>query len=177
LSLPPHGAFETWSDHISVVDGDASARAVFELITDASGTADGVYVDDVRLGCRSSNYDADSYYFNEGTSMATPHVAGVAALVRAAVPAASAAQVAAAIREGAVPMASLAGKTVTGARADAAAAIAAARRLPQPAAELRSPDPATPANPFDPGDSGDRTPPRARVGWRVCGRAPEGPCW
>ena len=104
--------------------------------------------------------------------MATPHVAGVAALVRAAVPAASAAQVAAAIREGAAPMGSLAGKTVTGARADAPGAIAAARRLTQPPpAPGDTGTPGNPGNPGDPGDAGDRTPPRARVGRaRVRGR-------
>jgi subtilisin family serine protease len=162
-TLETHGQFETWSDGISALDGDASARAVFELITDSSGTADGAFVDDVRFICRASNYDADSYFFNEGTSMATPHVAGVAALVRAAVPAASAAQVAVAIREGAVPMPSLAGKTVTGGRADAAAAIAAARRLTQPL-EPQPSGPDNPGNPGSPDDTSDRTPPRARVG-------------
>jgi Subtilase family len=160
-SVDTHGEFETWSDGISALDGDPDVHGVFELITDGSGTADGVYVDDFRFICRASNYNADSYYFNEGTSMATPHVSGVAALVRAAVPSASAAQVAAAIREGAVPLSSLAGKTVTGGWADAPAAIAAARRLTQPAPD---PEPDPPGNQGNPGDSVDRTPPRARIG-------------
>jgi subtilisin family serine protease len=94
--------------------------------------------------------------------MATPHVSGIAALARAAVPDATAVQVAEAVREGAVPLPSLAGKTVTGGRADAPATIAAARRLagtPPPA------PPAPPAPPTDPSkqDAGDRTPPRARL--------------
>jgi hypothetical protein len=73
--------------------------------------------------------------------MATPHVSGIAALARAAVPAASAAQVAQAIREGAVSLPSLAGKTVTGGRADAPATIAAARRLAAQPPPLRPPRP------------------------------------
>ena len=125
----------------------------------SSGTADGVYVDNLRFICRASDYDADSYFFNEGTSMATPHVSGVAALVRAAVPDATAAQVAQAIREGAVPLPSLAGKTVTGGRADAPGAIAAARRLAQrPPA---SPPPGDPGGPAPP--QGDRIAPVARL--------------
>lgn len=51
-----------------------------------------------------------------GTSMATPHVTGGAALYKAANPAATAAQIKAAILRSAVPTASLAGKTVTGGR-------------------------------------------------------------
>ena len=128
-------------------------HGVFQLITDDSGTADGVYVDDLRFICRASEYDGDSYFYNEGTSMATPHVAGVAALVRSAVPGATAAQVAQAIRESAVPLPSLQGKTVTGGRADAPGAIAAARRLahrppssppPGDPRRLRAVDPAVP---------------------------------
>ena len=159
-SVDTHGEFETFSDGISVVDGDPDAHGVFQLSTDGSGTADGVYVDDLRFICRASEYDGDSYFYNEGTSMATPHVSGVAALVRAAVPGATAAQVAQAIREGAVDLDSLAGKTVTGGRADAPGAIEAARRLARPV-------PAPPADPpsGDPpsGGDGDRTAPAARI--------------
>ena len=67
--------------------------------------------------------------------MATPHVSGVAALVRSAVPGATAAEVAQAVR-GRRAAPSLAGKTVTGGRADAPGAIAAARRLRAAAALL-----------------------------------------
>ena len=139
-SLDTHGEFETHSDGISMVDGDPDVHGVFQLNTDAGGTADGVYVDDLRFICRASEYDGDSYFYNEGTSMATPHVSGVAALVRAAVPSASAAQVAQAIREGAVRLDSLAGKTVTGGRADAVGSIEAARRVARQA-------PAPPSSP------------------------------
>ena len=158
-SLDTHGQWETFSDGISVIDGDPNAHALFEVWSDPAGTADGVYVDDVRFVCRSSDYDAETYYFNYGTSMATPHVSGIGALVRAAVPEASAAQVAEAVREGAVPLPSLAGKTVTGGRADAPATIAAARRL------VGTPPPPPPPPPTGPGNpnAGDRTPPRAQV--------------
>jgi subtilisin family serine protease len=51
-----------------------------------------------------------------GTSMATPHVSGAAALYLSQNPGATAAQIKAAILGSAVPTASLAGKTVTGGR-------------------------------------------------------------
>ena len=92
-SVDTHGQWEAWSDGISVVDGNPDVHALFEIWSDTSGTADGVYIDDVRFVCRAAKYTAGSYWFDEGTSMATPHVSGIAALARAAVPAASAAQV------------------------------------------------------------------------------------
>jgi subtilisin family serine protease len=51
-----------------------------------------------------------------GTSMATPHVTGAAALYASRHPAATAAQIKAAILNNTIPTASLAGKTVTGGR-------------------------------------------------------------
>ncbi len=65
----------------------------------------------------------NTYSSYNGTSMATPHVTGAAALYQAAFPAATAAQIRSALLTSAVPTPSLAGKTVTGGRLDAAAAL------------------------------------------------------
>lgn len=59
-----------------------------------------------------------SYASYNGTSMATPHVAGAAALYKAYNPAATAAQVKAAILNATVPTPSLQGRTLTGGRLD-----------------------------------------------------------
>jgi len=56
------------------------------------------------------------YASYSGTSMATPHVTGAAALYAATHPGATAAQIKAAILSSVVPTASLAGRTVTGGR-------------------------------------------------------------
>ncbi|MDH5235933.1 MAG: S8 family serine peptidase, partial [Gemmatimonadota bacterium] len=57
-----------------------------------------------------------SYASYSGTSMATPHVSGAAALYAAYHPGSTAAQIKAAIMNSAIPTPSLAGKTVTGGR-------------------------------------------------------------
>ncbi len=58
----------------------------------------------------------DTYSSYSGTSMATPHVTGAAALYASTRPGSSAATIKAAILGSAVPTASLSGKTVTGGR-------------------------------------------------------------
>jgi subtilisin family serine protease len=57
-----------------------------------------------------------SYASYNGTSMATPHVTGAAALYKSLNPSATAAQIKAAILNAAIPTASLSGKTFTGGR-------------------------------------------------------------
>lgn len=58
----------------------------------------------------------NSYSSYSGTSMATPHVTGAAALYASTHPGATAATIKSAILSSAVPTPSLAGKTVTGGR-------------------------------------------------------------
>jgi len=63
------------------------------------------------------------YGYLSGTSMATPHVSGVAALLLSALPATSAAEAKQAILASADPVAALAGRTVSGGRLNARGAL------------------------------------------------------
>lgn len=65
---------------------------------------------------RQSGVVVSGYASYSGTSMATPHVTGAAALYASTHPGASAAAIKSAILSSAVPTASLAGRTVTGGR-------------------------------------------------------------
>ncbi len=134
--------FEREEASISDLDGEDDAHPFFAVLSDELIELDGAYVDDVRLICRDetyldqitsvSQYDqptAGSYVAFQGTSMASPHVAGVAALVRAAAPGASAEEVVDAILEGAsaLPKVVASKPIATNGIADACQAIAVAR--------------------------------------------------
>jgi Subtilase family len=132
-------------------------RPFFGLASDGSGVADGVYVDEVRVLCRDATYadaitdpahytdpGAGNYVRFNGTSMATPHVAGIAALVRSADPSASALEVVSAIKASATPRPSLAGRVATGGSANALRAIEAALAAPTlPPSTPSTPPPST----------------------------------
>ena len=72
-----------------------------------------------------STTPGNSYDSYSGTSMATPHVSGVIALMAAANPAATPAQLRTALLESVTPLGSLTGRVATGGLLDAAAAVAA----------------------------------------------------
>jgi subtilisin family serine protease len=72
----------------------------------------------------SSTAESDTAYNSyNGTSMATPHVSGVAALLKSRFPNASVAELKQRLLESVRPIPSLAGKSVTGGALDAAAAL------------------------------------------------------
>ncbi|MEB3156479.1 MAG: S8 family peptidase [Cyanobacteriota bacterium] len=88
-------------------------------------------------GAITSTLPGNTYGTYSGTSMATPHVTGALALMRAAQPTATMAQLKQALLESVAQTASLVGKTATGGRLDVNAAI---DRLGQ----LVTPNPGTP---------------------------------
>jgi subtilisin family serine protease len=120
--------FEKTYFDLAPLDGRSTGRFLFELLSDGSGVSDGVYVDDVAVVCAppETTYTGapDEYVYDFGTSMAAPHVAGVAALVLSVEPGLAAAQLKARLLASADPVAGLAGKVATGARLDAARAVA-----------------------------------------------------
>lgn len=88
----------------------------YRLSSDASGTANGVTIDDVSLDCAMDSYTSQHYRYFSGTSMATPNVAGAAGVLYSAKPGASVAEIRGALLAGTVPVPSTVGLTVTGGR-------------------------------------------------------------
>jgi len=149
---------------ISGVDGRSDVFPIFALLSNGDvEVGDGAYVDRLRVFCRDSTYvDAvtsvadyeeaasGNYVEFDGTSMASPHAAGVAALVQAADPGIPATQVVQALIEGAHPLASLNGVVVSGGVVDAVGAINRALAIPNPVALPPTPAPPPPPPPPPP---------------------------
>ena len=71
----------TTVDLTSAAEGFGNFYFGFWLITNATVTNDGVYLDDVALVSSPMSISSYNYAYYQGTSMASPHVAGVAGLV------------------------------------------------------------------------------------------------
>jgi subtilisin family serine protease len=124
-SEPDADPGETSSGPIAGLSGGGSVRIRHTHSAGADPVVgNGVWVDDLRLRCFDApGSGAATFGFKQGTSMATPHVTGAAALLFSQRPDATVAEVRDALLGSVDPLVALAGKTVTGGRLDVSKAI------------------------------------------------------
>ena len=135
------GQFSPWTVDLSMIDGESAVELRF-VVQAAQGTGRNLFAGIMRpsVKCVVPQSPGGNYDFLSGTSMAAPQVAGAAALLLAKNPDLTAAQMKHALMSTTVPMASLAGKVVTGGRVDVNAALASvsAPVTPTPASPATS---------------------------------------
>ena len=124
----------------------------------------------------ASTWPGGGYGWSSGTSMATPHVAGAAALLWGAAPGASVSDIGSALLAGTDAGQGFSGRTVTGGRLNvlrslrmvADVALASPAPAPPPASSPAPEPPATTTAPAGEATLGDRVPPRLSL--RVASR-------
>jgi subtilisin family serine protease len=126
------GDFLPFHEDLSDADGQPSVFLRLRLTSDELVTDDGAYVDNLAVKCLSSTFDATSFRRESGTSMAAPHVAGVAALKWAQTPLASVSTVKSALLAGVDPKPSLFGKVSSGGRLNACKTLVSSCPSPSP---------------------------------------------
>ena len=138
------GRFMPWTIDLSGIDGQTGVEFLF-LVQSPQGETHPAFAAIMNpvVTCIVDQPAGGSYGFMSGTSMASPHVAGAAALLLSKNPELTAAQLKRALLSTAVPMPSLAGKVATGARVDVAAALASVS--PAPGSAAGSPSAPAPA--------------------------------
>jgi len=112
---------------LGAYDGESTVYIRFRFTSDATNVYDGWYIDDVTITAASASYSGTEYQYMSGTSMATPHVAGLAGLIWGNNSGLTMTEVKDIILNSVDSNDSLAGKTTTGGR------INAFNALPPPA--------------------------------------------
>jgi len=132
ISGTSSGNWLSASVDLGAYDGNSTVYIRFLFTSDYSFTYDGWYIDDVTVTAASSSYNGTEYQYLEGTSMAAPHVAGLAALIKAMKPLLTNTEIKAAIENTADTRSSLSGMVATGGRVNAYSVLAALDPLPAP---------------------------------------------
>jgi subtilisin family serine protease len=119
------GNWFSFAEDLSPLDGQPTVWVRFGLESDETmANFTGAHIDNVDIRCIGTSYGPTSYETIQGTSMATPHVSGVAALAWAKNPSVSVATVKSALLNGGDAKAALSGKSVSGRRLNANGALA-----------------------------------------------------
>ncbi len=118
-----NNSFYAMNEDLAQYDEQGSFYLRFRLESDSSITYDGAYIDNVIITTYSENYSGTEYAYYNGTSMAAPHVSGVAGLLKAYKPNLSNLEIKAAILENSDSVISLNGKVITGGRLNAFGAL------------------------------------------------------
>ncbi len=129
--------------------GELTVQVEYTAASEPNPT-DGAWFDDIDLHCIAQVGEPGGYAFLEGTSMATPHVTGAAALLFSEKPSASVTEVRQALLGSVDPVPSLAGKTTSGGRLDASAAVDLFDNAPPPAPSLETTSPLSPSKDTQP---------------------------
>jgi subtilisin family serine protease len=123
------GAFLELTDDLSPFDGAPSLYLRYRLATNGAVVSDGAQLDDVGVRCLGSTYSGGEVVYDDGTSMAAPHVTGAAALVISRYPNLGVAAVVTALVRGVDRRPAFSGRVASGGRVNALGALRQARRL------------------------------------------------
>jgi subtilisin family serine protease len=124
------GEFLPLDNDVSTVDGESAVYIRFALFSDETIRRDGAYIDELVVKCLQPG--GGGYEAIRGTSMASPHVAGVAALLLAANPALTVAKLKNAILKGVDKKVAFANRVSTGGRLNAGRSIDVALDMTPP---------------------------------------------
>ena len=131
LNYPPNypifdsgisGNYSNWyaaEVDLGAYDGKNPIYLRFHFTSNGSTTYQGFFLDDIVVSTASATYAGTEYIFMSGTSMAAPHVAGLAALLWSYDGSLTMAQVKTRILQGVDPKPSLSGKVSSGGRINA----------------------------------------------------------
>ncbi len=152
------GGFEPLTVDLTAFDGQSNVQVRFRVNGPPGvygGAGQYTTLADPQVSCTTPEPVGGTYGQLSGTSMATPAVAGAAALLLSNQPSLTVAQLRQALLSTVTPMSSLQGITVTGGRLNVAAALAAIQPapvpIPAPAPETQTaPTPTTPTTPTTP---------------------------